>query len=160
LRDIIRPLVGVLAFFFFVLAALALAISALAGPAERRWRRTRILAAIVGVIEAVLVFGGYREAHYWDGWTLQPEFAEQDLAGTWKSEDGWMNLRPDRTFASNTVPEGKWELHNGYFVWTTGNEWAVLRHEGRLALVKIPGGDIVGSDPDGWNLGLAFEKQR
>jgi len=153
-------LAAVLAGYFFILATLALAISALAGPGPRRRSRTRILAAIVVPIEAVLFFGAYREAHYWDGWTLQPEFAEEDLAGTWKSDDAWMNLRPDGTFASNTVSKGKWELHHGFYVWTTGNEWAVLRHEGRLALVKIPGGDIVGSDPDGWNLGLAFEKQR
>ena len=59
-------------------------------------------------IEAVLLFGAYREAHYRDGWTFDPEFTEQELAGTWKSDGEWMSLRPDGTFVSNAVSKGKW----------------------------------------------------
>jgi hypothetical protein len=148
-----------LAILFFFFALILLAVSAFVGTRGRRRKRTLILTGILLPIELLLLYGAYEQAHSWDGWDLHAEFTEQDLAGSWKLGSETMSLRPDGTFTSSTGGHGKWSLHHGWFLWTTGQEWAILRHRGKLAIVKNRGNDIAQSDPDEWYLGGAFEHE-
>jgi hypothetical protein len=148
-----------LAILFFLFALILLAVSAFVGTRGRRRKRTLILTGILLPIELLLLYSASEQAHSWDGWDLHAEFTEQDLPGTWKLGSETMSLRPDGTVISSAGVRGTWSLHDGWFLRITGQEWAILRHRGRLAIVKIRGNDIEHSDPDEWYLGGAFEHE-
>jgi hypothetical protein len=147
-----RPmLIGAAAFWLFPLVAGIVALLA----SRRRWHgRTRaILAVVILPIWVLLLVGAYGEAHYWDGYDLNP--TQNDLVGRWRSEDEELTLDGDGTFRSSDGSRGKWTFHPLMLVFTNAQEWAAVRRNGELVLLKIHD-----EDPDSWNKHRAYERQR
>lgn len=106
-------------------------------------------------IETLMLWGGYNQMHYWDGYDLNPRVRAADVAGTWTRAGKIIELRDDGTFSSNDGTRGQWAMGNGAYLRAGSQRWKVLSRDGQLLLLAV---DEL-SDPDEWNRAKVFSRR-
>jgi 4-amino-4-deoxy-L-arabinose transferase-like glycosyltransferase len=145
-------LIGALAYYLFPFFTLLILVLSWHRGWRRRVRLT--LAVVLLALWAPLLFGAYRERHYWDGYDLNPRVAAEDLIGSWRFEHEELELNQDGAFSASDGSHGKWSFQPEALLYTNDQEWAILRKDGELLLLKIHD-----EDPDNWNRHRSFSRR-